>query len=79
MASNYHINDYTVENEVYDFPKPVGNLNIFVDADVTFEISLDGGDNFLTVPPGFVTMPVSPIKSIVVTADGAFSLVGVQT
>ena len=79
MASNYHHNcTAVVTEELFWFPKPIGHLNIFVDTDVTFEISLDDGENFLTVPPGFNSMPVSPIKSVVITSDGAFSLIGVQ-
>jgi hypothetical protein len=80
MASNHHhASTVAVTDRTYGFPKAVGNLNIFVDAGVSFTISFDGGDNFLTVPPGFTTIPVGPIKSVVITSDGAFSLVGVQT
>jgi len=80
MASNYHVNvdGYGVTDRTFSFPKPICNLNIFVDTGVTFEISFDGGENFLTVPSGFVTVPVSPVKTVVITSDGAFSLVGTQ-
>lgn len=83
MASNYHVNgdgyDGAVVGVEYGFPKPVGNLHIFVDTGVTFTISFDGGVSFFTVPPGFITMPVGPVLSIFVTADGVFNIVGVQT
>lgn len=80
MASNHHhASTVGVTDKIYTFPKVVGNLNVFVDSGVSFTISFDGGENFLTVPPGFTTMPVGPVKSVVITSDGAFSLVGVQT
>ena len=79
MASNHHISAGAVTDQTYGFPKAIGYLNVFVDSGVSFTISFDGGENFLTVPPGFTTMPVGPVKSVVITSDGAFSLVGVQT
>ena len=81
MASNYHITEtdgYGV-SEGYTFDKPVGHLNITVEAGVVFTISFDNGTTFLTVPVGFNSIPVGPVNSITVVSDGAFSLVGVQT
>ena len=78
MASNHHINGGAVAEEVLSFPKPVNYLNIFVDTGVNFRISFDGGDTFLTIPPGITGLQVGPIRGIVVTSDGLFNLVGVH-
>ena len=78
MASNHHFNSGAVTDKVIGFPRAVNHLNIFVETGITFEISFDGGVNFLEVPPGFTSMPVGPIGSVIVTSDGAFQLVGVQ-
>jgi hypothetical protein len=82
MASNHHINGdgygWAVGSKEYNFPKPVSYLNIFVDTGVTFTVSFDDGRSFLEVPAGFTSIPVGPVKSIVITADGVFNIVGVQ-
>lgn len=78
MASNYHINGGAVTDKDFSFAKPVNNINIFVGSGVTFTISFDGGENFLTIAPGSISMPVGPVKNLVITSDGAWSLLGVQ-
>ena len=79
MASNYHITESGAVDSGYTFDKAVGHLNVTVQTGVVFTVSLDGGENYLTLPVGFSSMPVGPIKTIQITSDGAFSLVGVQT
>lgn len=76
-SSNYHYGSTeSVSNEVYNFPKPVGHLNVYVENYLS--ISFDGGENYLTVPTGFSSMTIGPVKSVMVNSNGAFNLVGVQ-
>ena len=67
-----------VSNQEYSFDKPISYLNIFVESGVDFQISFDDGENFITVPDGFIAMPVGLTKKVIVTSDGAFQMVGVQ-
>lgn len=76
MAANTYANgsgDGGVE-----FDKPVGHLNVYIAGGVTFSISLDNGTNFLTLPAGFHSFRVGPVKKVIINSDGDWELVGVQ-
>lgn len=60
------------------FEKAVDYLNVFVDTGATFGLSLDKGENFITLPAGFHSFRIGPTKEIQVTSDGDWQLVGVQ-
>jgi len=64
---------------VVTFDKPVDHLNVYVATGVTFAISLDKGENFLTLPDDWLhSFKVGPIKEVHIQADGIWQLIGVQ-
>lgn len=77
MPGNYHAGGTADDTIVFD--KPIGHLNINVGASVTFSISLDKGENYMTLPSGFHQFPVSPISEIRIQSSGAWQLIAVQS
>jgi len=65
-------------NGTVEFDKPVDHLNVFVASGVTCSISLDKGNNYITIPAGFHSFRVGLITDVWVLADGAWQLIGVQ-
>ncbi len=76
MAANTYAGGAT--DGTVEFDKPVNHLNVFVDTGVTLSISLDKGTNFLSLPAGFHSFRIGPVKEVQVSADGAWQLIGVQ-
>jgi len=76
MAANTFANG--TSGAVVKFDKPVCHLNVYIDAGVTFAISLDKGANYLTLPAGFHSIKIGPVKEVQIDADGIWELVGVQ-
>ena len=76
MASNTFAGGTTDDTIIFD--KPVDYLNIFVGTGVTFALSLDKGNNFISLPAGFHSFRISAIKEVQVEANGAWQLIGVQ-
>jgi len=76
MASNYHRSG--TGNDIVTFPKPINYLNINVESGVTFQISFDGGTNYLTIPSGFYNFGVGLVSELHIGATGAWQLVAVQ-
>lgn len=78
MAANQHIDGYIVTNQIFEFNRAAGHLNIFVGSGVTFSISFDGGVNFLTVPAGLTQTPIGPVNNVIITSSGTWQIVGSQ-
>ncbi len=76
MASNTFAGGTTDETVVFD--KPINYLNIFVGTGVTFAVSLDKGENFLSLPVGFHSFFIGHVKEVQVQSSGAWQLIGVQ-
>lgn len=60
------------------FDKPVNHLNVFVAAGVTLAISLDKGENFMSLPAGFHSFRIGPVLEVQIQSDGEWDLIGVQ-
>ena len=76
MAANTFASGTTDETVV--FPRAVNYLNVFVAASVTFSLSVDKGENFISLPAGFHSFFVGPITEVQVQSTGAWQLIGVQ-
>jgi hypothetical protein len=60
------------------YDKPIGHLSVFVASGVTFELSLDKGVNYITLPAGFNSFPIGAITEVRVVADGEWQILAVQ-
>lgn len=76
MSANTFANGTT--DETITFDKPINYLNVYVAAGVTFAISLDKGENFMSMPAGFHSFKIGSVKEIQIQADGEWELIGVQ-
>jgi len=76
MAANYF--DSGTADKTINFGRFVNYITIFVASGATVTISLDGS-NFMTIPAGLHSFAVGAVKSIGVTATGAWQLNGVQS
>lgn len=76
MAVNIHASGTT--DGTIEFDRPVGYLNVFVGSGVTFSLSLDLGENYITLPAGFHNFPIGPVSEVQVQANGAWQLVATQ-
>jgi hypothetical protein len=76
MSSNTHASGSVDGTVIFD--RAVDHLNVFVDTGVTFSISLDFGENFLTLPAGFHSFRVGLLKEVYIQADGDWQLIAVQ-
>jgi len=77
MASNTCFSG--TSNDNVTFSRPIGHLNIFVAAGVTFAFSIDEGETFITLPAGFHSFPVGPVIEIHIQSSGAWQIIGVQS
>jgi len=77
MAANTFASGTTSGAEV-KFDRPVNHLNINVETGVTLSFSLDSGANYMTLPAGFHSIPVGAVSKVIIAADGAWQLIGVQ-
>ena len=76
MAANTFASGTT--DSTVSFDKPVDYLNVYVASGVTFAISLDRGENFMTLPEGFHSFRIGPVREVQIEADGNWDLIGVQ-
>lgn len=77
MASNQHISGGASTAKIFTFSRAVNHLTISVATGVIFSLSFDNS-SFITIPVGLTTMPVGIAKTIYVTSDGAWHIVGAQ-
>ena len=76
MAANTFASGTTDGTVVFD--KPVNYLNVYVATGVTFAISLDKGENFMSMPAGFHSFRIGPVLEVQVWSDGEWEMIGVQ-
>ena len=76
MASNTFANGTTDGTVVFD--KPIDHLNVYVASGVTFALSLDKGENFMSLPAGFHSFRIGPVLVVRIESDGEWELIGVQ-
>ncbi|HEA46222.1 MAG TPA: hypothetical protein ENH99_00375 [Candidatus Pacearchaeota archaeon] len=67
-----------IRSDEITFERPVGYLNVFVNAGVTFSFSVDDGVGFMFVPAGFHSFTVNPITRMQIRADGIWQIMAVQ-
>lgn len=77
MAANTFASGTTSGAEV-KFDRPINHLNIHVETGVNFSFSLDSGQNYMGLPVGFHSFKVGNVSKVIVAADGAWQLIGVQ-
>lgn len=78
MAANVFIDHNTDGYGAFTFTKPVDYLNVNVEEGVLFEFSLDGGENFVTLPAGFHSFRIGPTFVINIRAEEGWQLLAVQ-
>ena len=76
MASNTFANG--TEDGTVTFDKPIDHLNVYVASGVTLAISLDKGQNFMSLPEGFHSFRIGPVSEVQIQSDGEWELIGVQ-
>ena len=77
MSSNIFASG--TEDDTIEFGRSVSHINIYVDTGVTLSISLDKGQNFMTLPAGFHSFDIGPVFEVQVQADGAWQMIAVQS
>ena len=76
MSSNYYASG--VEYEEITFDRPVNYINIFVSTGNTASLSVDRGQNFITITAGFHSFAIGSVDEIVVSGTGAWQILAVQ-
>jgi hypothetical protein len=76
MPANIHYDGYG--SDAIGFDRPVNHLNLYVAAGTDFSFSLDEGNNYVTVPAGFYSIPIGATLRIDISSTGAWSLVAIQ-
>lgn len=77
MASNYCSRGSGDDTIVYE--RPVNYLNVFVNTGVTFSISTDNGETYMTIPPGFYSFYIGPVLQIKVQSNGVWQIMAIQS
>jgi len=77
MAYNLHSSGGAATGSELVFDKPVKHILLWVDAGVVFDISFDGGDNYITYVPGNHQFPVGLIDKVKITSNGSWGIVGI--
>lgn len=77
MASNQHISGAAMTDQIFEFGRAVSHLTIWIDSGVIFSLSFDNS-SFMTMPAGLHQMPVGVTKTVYITSDGAWHIVGAQ-
>lgn len=78
MAANIYASNSDTPNGEINFLRAVDYLNVYVATGVTFSLSLDEGEHYLTLPPGFNSFKIGPTKKILVSSTGVWELIAVQ-
>jgi len=76
MSSNYFSSGAGYKEISFD--RPVNYINIFVASGVVASLSLDKGENYISIPAGFHSFTIGSVDEIIVLADGAWQLIAVQ-
>ena len=76
MAANTFANG--TGDDTVTFDKPIDYLNVYIASGVTFAISLDRGQNFMSMPDGFHSFRIGPVTEVQIQSDGEWELIGVQ-
>lgn len=76
MAANTFANG--TSDGTVTFDKPIDHLNVYVASGVTFSLSLDKGENFMSLPAGFHSFRIGAVKEVRVQSDGEWEMIGVQ-
>ena len=55
---------------LFAFPFPITHISLYVSRSLS--LSLDSGSNFITIPPGFHSLTIGPVKELQIKASGSW-------